>query len=224
MVDSAFLKIQDYNLLSQKAYRSLKEAIVKGEIEVDSKFTLKEIAQQMGVSITPVREAINQLASEGLINIIPNKGFKINEISINDFQEILQIRGALEGLIIELVINKITNKDIESLIKIVKDMEIAVEKDDRLAYNEFDIKFHDFLLNITGNNKLRELYNSLVLQDLDNKFRLRTLKFSYRMKASLQEHKSIAYYLKERNIVEGIRESRKHIENILKSLKDDVKK
>ncbi len=224
MEHKTFLKVQDYDLLSQKAYRIIKEAIVKGEIKTNSKFTLTEIAHQMGISITPIREAINQLVSEGLVKIIPNKGIVINEISIIDYQEILQIRVALEGLIIELALKKITDENIKTLMEIIKDMEVAVEKDNRLDYNELDIKFHDFLLNIAGNNRLKEFYNRLILQDHNNKFRLRTLKLSYRMKKSLQEHKNIAYCLKERNFSESIRVSQEHINSILGSLEEDDKK
>ncbi len=224
MENKTFLKVQDHDLLSQKAYRSLKEAIVKGEIETNSKFTLNEIALQMGISITPIREAISQLASEGLVKIIPNKGIVINEISIVDYQEILQIRSALEGLIIELALKRITDENIKTLMEIIKDMEVAVEKDNRLDYNELDIKFHDFLLNIAGNNRLKEFYNRLILQDHNNKFRLRTLKLSYRMKKSLQEHKNIARCIKERNIAESIRVSQEHIKSIFKSLEDDEKR
>lgn len=223
-INKIILKLQDHELLSKKAYRILKEAIIKGEIKTNTRLTLIDISQQMGISITPIREAINQLSSEGLVKIIPNKGIVINEISMDDYQEILQIRAALEGLIIELALKKITDKNIEDLMEIVRQMETAVEKDNRLDYNELDIKFHDFLLNIAGNHRLKEVYNRIILQDHNNKFRLRTLKLSYRMRGSLQEHKSIAYCVKERNIAESIRKSQEHIYSILKSLEEDERR
>lgn len=213
------LKVQNYELLSQKAYRILKEAIIRGDIESNTRLTLQEIAENMGISKTPVREAINFLASEGLVKLIPNKGIIINEISIDDFQEILQIRSALDGLIAELAAQKINEEEISTMMKIIKEMEISVQKDDRLTYNDLDIKFHDFLLNITGNHKLKDLYNNLISQVY--KFRLRTLKLAYRMSKSLVEHQNIALAVKEKNPHKANKEMRKHINSILKSLEED---
>ena len=101
-------------------------------------------------------------------------------------------------------------------------MEISVKKDDRLDYNELDIKFHDFLLNIAGNNKLKEVYNRLILQD--HKFRFRTLKLDYRMQKSLEEHKKIASKIKERDSIAASRVSQKHIKSIMLSLEEDEKR
>ena len=178
------LKLKNYELLSQKAYRVLKEAIVRGDIKSNTRLTLNEIAQYMGISKTPIREAINHLASEGFIKLIPNKGIIINEI--------------------------------------INNMEISVKKDDRLDYNELDIKFHDFLLNIAANNKLKEFYNRLILQD--HKFRFRTLKLDYRMQKSLEEHKKIALKIKERDSIAASRSSQEHIKSIILSLKEDEKR
>jgi len=218
-MNKIILKLQDHELLSQKAYKTLKEAIVRGDLESDTKLTLNEIAQHMGISITPIREAANQLASEGLIKLVPNKGIIINKISIDDFQEILQIRSALDGLIAELAASRIINKEINAMMDIVNNMETAVKNDDRLYYNELDIKFHDYLLKIADNHKLMEVYNHLISQVY--KFRLRTLKLAYRMTKSLEEHKSIALAVKEKNPIKANRESRKHIDSILKSLEED---
>ena len=216
------LSIHNYELLSQKAYRILKEAIVRGEIKPNTKLTLNEIAQYMGISKTPIREAIYRLASEGFIKLIPNKRIIINEISIDDYQEILQIRAVLEGLIAEVSAKKISEKEIITMMGIINNMEISVEKDDRLDYNELDIKFHNFLLNIAGNNKLEEVYNRLILQD--HKFRIRTLKLAYRMNKSLEEHKKIASKIKERNFIAANKAAQAHIKSILRSLEEDEKR
>jgi DNA-binding GntR family transcriptional regulator len=213
------LKIKNYELLNQKVYKTLKKAILMGEIKPNTKLSLQEISKSLQISVTPIREAVSKLESEGLINVIPNKGFVINKISIDDFQEILQIRAALEGLIAELATKRITDEEIDNMMEIIKEMEISVKKDDRLEYNDLDIKFHDFLLIIAENKKLKEVYRRLVLQVY--KFRLRTLKLSYRMQKSLEEHKSIALRIKERDSDGAIRASQEHIKSILQSLEED---
>jgi len=216
------LKLENYELLSQKAYRILKRAIVRGDLTPNSKLLLNEIAKSLGISNTPIREAVNKLASEGLVKIIPNKGIIVKEVNINDFQEILQIRSFLDGLIAKIASKKITDEEIDEMMGVIHEMEYAVKKDDRLNYNDLDIQFHDFLLNITGNNKLKEIYNNLMNQS--NKFRLRTLKISDRMGKSLKEHREIALKIKERNPDEANRVSQEHIESISKSIEEDEKK
>ena len=216
------LKLENYELLSQKVYHVLKNAIVRGDLAPNSKLILTEIAKSLGVSNTPIREAINKLVSEGLIKIIPNKGILVKEINIDDFQEILQVRAFLDGLIAKIASEKITDEEIDEMMGVIHEMEYTVKKDDRLNYNDLDIQFHDFLLNITGNNKLKEIYNNLINQS--NRFRLRTLKIPDRMGKSLKEHREIAFKIKERNPDEANRVSQEHIESILRSIEEDEKR
>jgi len=216
------LKLENYELLSQKVYHVLKNAIVRGDLAPNSKLILTEIAKSLGVSNTPIREAINKLVSEGLIKIIPNKGIIVKEINIDDFKESLQVRAFLDGLIGKLASEKITDEEIDEMMGVIREMEYTVKKDDRLNYNDLDIQFHDFLLNITGNNKLKEIYNNLINQS--NRFRLRTLKIPDRMGKSLKEHREIALEIKKRNPDGANRVSQKHIESISRSIEEDEKK
>ncbi len=216
------LKMENYELLNQKTYRILKQAIVRGDLAPNSKLALNEIAKSLGISNTPVREAINKLSSEGFVKIIPNKGIIVKEVNIDDLQEILHIRTFLDGLIAKLAAKKITDKKIVNMMEIINKMEYCVKEDDRLAYNDLDIKFHNFLLNITENSKLKEIYNNLIVHAY--RFRIRTLKISSRMGESLKEHKEIALKIKERNSDEANRVSQEHIESILHSIEEDEKK
>jgi DNA-binding GntR family transcriptional regulator len=216
------LKMENYELLNQKTYRILKQAIVRGDLAPNSKLALNEIAKSLGISNTPVREAINKLSSEGFVKIIPNKGIIVKEVNIDDLQEILHIRTFLDGLIAKLAAKKITDKEIRDMMGIINKMEYAVKRDDRLTYNDLDIQFHDFLLNITENNKLKEIYNNLIVHAY--RFRIRTLKISDRMGKSLKEHKEIALKIKERNPDEANRVSQEHIESILYSIEEDEKR
>jgi DNA-binding GntR family transcriptional regulator len=216
------LKMENYELLNQKTYRILKQAIVRGDLAPNSKLALNEIAKSLGISNTPIREAINKLSSEGFVKIIPNKGIIVKEVNIDDLQEILHIRTFLDGLIAKLAAKKITDKEIRDMMGIINKMEYAVKRDDRLTYNDLDIQFHDFLLNITENNKLKEIYNNLIVHAY--RFRIRTLKISDRMGKSLKEHKEIALKIKERNPDEANRVSQEHIESILYSIEEDEKR
>ena len=91
-------KIKDYELLSQKVSRILKERIIKGDLKPGEKLSENKIAEQLGVSRTPVREALQKLAAEGFVKVNPNLGMMVVGFSLEDIQEALQIRRALEGL------------------------------------------------------------------------------------------------------------------------------
>jgi len=216
------LKLENYELLNQKVYHVLKHAIVRGDLAPNSKLVLTEIAKSLKISNTPIREAINKLVSEGFVKIIPNKGIIVKEVNIDDFQESLQVRAFLDGLIAKLATEKITDKEIDNMMGMMHEMEQCVKEDDRLTYNDLDIKFHDFLLTIAENNTLKEIYNNLI--EHGYRFRLRTLKISDRMGKSLKEHREIALKIKERNPDEANRVSQKHIESISRSIEEDEKK
>ena len=217
-----FLKLENYELLSQKVYYALKNAIVRGDLKPNSKLTLSEISESLGVSNTPIREAINKLASEGFLKIIPNRGIIIEKINIDDIQEILQIRAALDGLIAKLASKKISDKETDNLLEIINEMQYNVKKDDRLTYNDLDIQFHNFILNISGNGRLKEIYNNLIIHA--QSFRIRTLSIPNRMNLSFKEHRDIALAIKERNPDKADKLSQIHVENILKSILEDEKK
>ena len=102
------LKIEGYELLSQKVYRALKTEIIKGSLKPGTKLSEGKIAKQLGVSRTPIRETLKQLAAEGFVKMNPNQAVVVSNASLEDVQEVLQIRGVLEGLATRLA-TKIVN-------------------------------------------------------------------------------------------------------------------
>lgn len=216
------LKLDNYEPLSYKVYNILKKAIIIGDLTPNSKLSLQEIAKSLKISATPIREAIKKLEGEGFIKIIPNKGIKVVKINVDDNREILQIRAFLDSLIAKLAAERITDEEIVDMMEIIHEMEQCVKVDDRFIYNDLDIKFHDFLLTIAGNNKLKEIYHNLIRHV--HKFRIRTLSIPDRMGKSLKEHKDIALAIKEKNPNEANKLSQEHIESILHSIEEDEKK
>src|SRR5680860_1342637 len=109
------LKIEGYELLSQKVYRVLKTEIAKGFLEPRTKLLENKIAEEMHVSRTPVREAMQKLVAEGFVKTTPNQTMVVNEVSLEDIKEVLQIRGVLEGLAARIVAKKINSQEIDEL-------------------------------------------------------------------------------------------------------------
>ncbi|MBU4349610.1 GntR family transcriptional regulator [bacterium] len=209
-------KIEGYELLSQKVYRILKTEIVKRNLKPGTKLLEVKIAKQMGVSRTPVREAIRELVAEGFVKMIPNQGVIVSIASIEDTQEVLQIRSVLEGLAARLATKVINGEEIKELEKYIEQMEYYANKDNALAFSKMDVEFHELILNICGNNRLIQIRKNL--SDQAHRYRIRSLSIPGRLKHSLKEHQEIVKALKRKDSEQAGRLSQKHIENVLKNI------
>lgn len=210
------LKIEGYELLSQKVYRILKTEIVKRYLKPGTKLLEVKIAKQMGVSRTPIREAIRELAAEGFVKIIPNQGVIVSIASIEDTQEVLQIRSVLEGLAARLATKVINGEEIKELEKYIEQMEYYANKDNALAFSKIDVEFHELILNICGNNRLIQIRKNL--SDQAHRYRIRSLSIPGRLKHSLKEHQEIVKALKRKDSEQAGRLSQKHIENVIENI------
>lgn len=209
-------KIEGYELLSQKVYRILKTEIVKRNLKPGTKLLEVKIAKQMGVSRTPVREAIRELVAEGFVKMIPNQGVIVSIASIEDTQEVLQIRSVLEGLAARLATKVINGEEIKELEQYIEQMEYYANKDNALAFSKMDVEFHELILNICGNNRLIQIRKNL--SDQAHRYRIRSLSIPGRLKHSLKEHQEIVKALKRKDSEQADKLSQKHVENVLKNI------
>jgi len=209
-------KIEGYELLSKKVYQVLKAEIIKGSLKPGTKLLEGKIAEQMGVSRTPVREALKELAAEGFAKMTPNQGIVINNISIEDLQEVLQIRVVLEGLAARLAAKMIKEKEIKELEKILRKMEYYTKKGDILDFSRRATEFHALVVNACGNNKLIQIRKNLY--DQAHRYRMGSLNNPGRLKYSLEEHRKIVEALKRKDSEQADRLSQKHIENVLENI------
>jgi len=210
------LKIEGYELLNQKVYRVLKESIIKGFLEPGTKLLENKIANQMGVSRTPVREALRELAVEGFVDMTPNQGMVVTTVSLEDLKEVLQIRGVLEGLATYLAAKMITREDIIKLERIINKMNICIIKDDTIAFSDLNADFHDQILKICGNKRLIWICSNL--SDRAHRFRIRSLSIPGRLKYALKEHQEILEALKKKDSEQADKLSQKHINSVLKNI------
>jgi len=209
-------KINDYELLNQKVYRILKAEIIEGSLKPGTKLLENNIAKQLGISRTPIREALRELAAEGFVKMNPNQGVVVSNASVEDVQEVLQIRGVLEGLAARLATKMINEEEIKELEKYQKRMEYYTNKDDVLAFSEMDTEFHELILNICGNNRLIQIRKNL--SDQAHRYQIRSLSVPGRLKYSLKEHQGVVEALKRKDAEQADRLSQKHIENVLANI------
>jgi len=210
-------KINDYELLNQKVYRILKVRIIKEDLEPGEKLLENKIAEQLGVSRTPVREALKQLAVEGFVKTNPNLGVVVVEFSLEDIREVLQIRKVLEGLATSIAAKKINKAEIKKLEKIIEQMSISINNNDLLAYSDLNGEFHNLILKVCGNKRLIKI--CVNLSSSEHRFKIRSLRGNPgRLKHSLKEHQEIVKALKKGDSIQAESLSQLHLDSILKNI------
>ncbi len=144
--------------LTDAAYSALREEILTGRIPADTLWSDREIAQRMNLSRTPVREAIQRLASEGLVEVKPRRGTRVLPLRTDDVREIHEIAKALE-LEAALLLSAREDRDLRPVERAVSDMEAALDREDRDAWVEADTRFHSAIVDGCGNGRLADLYH-----------------------------------------------------------------
>jgi len=155
-----------YDDLGTKAYDMLKEMIIKGDLKPGQKLIQEEIAELLGVSRTPLLQAISKLSKDHFIKTIPRRGSFVNEFSAQEILDIFDIRGQLEPMGAFYAAEKITAPEIKLLQNLVKDTETLIngsDSPDPIGLFEYDYEFHMSIMKISGNYFLYDF-----LQNLNN--------------------------------------------------------
>lgn len=153
----------DNHSLSEKVFHKLQEDILSGKYAVDEELKEKTIGDELGVSRTPVREALRQLELQGLVTITPNKGAHVTGFSKEDLNDIYEIRSVMEGLCAKWAAKKATPEQIEELEEIVYLTEFHVSKGHSGQVFELDNKFHETLYQASGSKVLAGFAASVML-------------------------------------------------------------
>lgn len=191
------IKLDSYQPLREVVCESLRDAIRKGILKPGQRIMEIKLAEELGVSRTPVREAIRKLELEGYVVMMPRRGTYVADMSIRDINEIFEIRTALESLSNGLAAEHITEDELEHLQRLlvviggyIKEYEDGPDREaamDKIV--KTDIEFHDLLYHVARNNRLVGIISNL----RDQLTRFRTLSMSYpgRLEATLDEHREI---------------------------------
>jgi DNA-binding GntR family transcriptional regulator len=206
-------KIQHSNLsLGNQAYQEVKKIILDGQVTPGQKLNEGELAKALGISRTPVREAINRLEKEGLVEVFPQRGAFVIQLSQDDIFELFLIREKLEGLAAYLAAEKADDATLTKLEACLQGFEEPFGERDIQRYAREDFKFHQTLVTLSGGKRLMKLISTL--HDHIRIFRLTAVGSSARMKISLQEHYDIIDALRRRNPEESEEKMRRHIQHV----------
>ncbi|BEP27747.1 GntR family transcriptional regulator [Helicovermis profundi] len=162
--------IKNYKPLGEVVFDYLREAILSGELKPGERLMEITLAEQLGVSRTPVREAIRKLQKEKFVEMIPRKGAYVANLTAKDIIDVLEIRIVLEGFASELASVRITDEEIDELGEILSGFNNSLDTKDTVGMIERDNEFHDKIFEATRNNKLIDMVRDL--HDQFQRFRL----------------------------------------------------
>ena len=155
------VNMNEYLPLRDVVFNTLRQAILRGELKPGERLMEIQLANKLGVSRTPIREAIRKLELEGLVLMIPRRGAEVAEITEKSLRDVLEVRRALEELSVKLACERITEDQIEELKVAAKEFEHVLKSGDVTAYAEADVKFHDIIYSATDNQRLISLLYNL---------------------------------------------------------------
>lgn len=205
------IKLDSFRPLGEMVYESLRDAIANQVLKPGERLMEMDLADEMGVSRTPVREAIRKLELEGYVVMIPRKGAYVAGLSVKDINEVFEIRGALESLAAGLAAQRATDKEIEEMERNLALEANHFETSDLLKTIEVDTKFHEMIFSASKNNRLLAMVKEL--REQVQRFRTTTLAVPGRMKFALEEHREIVEAIADRDVEAAQKLAREHIES-----------
>jgi DNA-binding GntR family transcriptional regulator len=144
-----------------QALAHVRETIINGELKPGERIVESQLAEQMQISRFPIREALRCLEKEGLVENIPFKGTYVSKFTEQDMEEVFSLRGAIEALALQLLINRIDDEKLATLATIIKDMEISARDGDASRVVTHDLQFHRTICEMTGHRKLLFFWETL---------------------------------------------------------------
>ena len=205
------MTVNEYMPLRDVVFYTLRQAILKGEMEPGERLMEIQLAKKLGVSRTPIREAIRKLELEGLVIMIPRRGAEVAGITEKALRDVLEVRRSLEELAIELAVARMKEDDIKALEAARIEFREALNTNDMIRIAQADEKFHDVIYAGTYNDKLVQLLNNL--RDQIYRYRLEYIKDVGKRQILKVEHERMMDSLKRRDRDLAKRIAREHIDN-----------
>ena len=215
------VNMNEYLPLRDVVFNTLRQAILRGELKPGERLMEIQLANKLGVSRTPIREAIRKLELEGLVLMIPRKGAEVAEITEKSLKDVLEIRRALEDLAVRLACEKITKEELKELKKAGDEFKKVLKSQDITEVAEADVRFHDVIYMATDNPKLIQLLNNF--REQMYRFRVEYLKKAEVRPQLLSEHDEIIKFITEGNKEEASRVVTRHIENQALTVQDVIR-
>lgn len=215
------VNMNEYLPLRDVVFNTLRQAILRGELKPGERLMEIQLANKLGVSRTPIREAIRKLELEGLVIMIPRKGAEVADITEKSLRDVLEVRKALEELAVQLACDKITEEEIEDLKKAAEEFKKILKSKDITEIAEADVRFHDVIFMATDNQKLIQLLNNL--REQMYRFRVEYLKNEEVYPQLIAEHEEIIEHIARKEKEKASKILCQHIDNQVETVIDIIR-
>ena len=218
MADTKFnINTNEYLPLRDVVFNTLRDAILTGKLVPGERLMENQLADKLGVSRTPVREALRMLELENLVELVPRKGAQVLDMSEKDITNILEVRSALEGLATSVACKKMSKEDLQQLKNMEVDFEKAVADNDVERFVDIDEDFHDLIFSATENDKLINIFRNLRIQLY--RYRMAQAKNNdTSMSTIVAHHRSIIRAIENHDAEEGASIAQGHIKSQTESI------
>lgn len=213
--------MEEFLPLRDVVFNTLRRAILTGQLKPGERLMEVHLANKLGVSRTPIREAIRKLELEGLVVMIPRRGAEVAQISEKSLQDVLEVRRALDEFIVELATSRITKEQLNRLKEAASEFETATKDQDTATIAKADVAFHDIIMEATGNLRLKQLVNNLAEQMY--RYRFVYLKDNSIHPQLVKEHKDIYQAISQKDTEAAKKAARIHIDNQEKSIINHIR-
>ena len=205
------MHMDEYLPLRDVVFNTLRKAILKGDLKPGERLMEIALAEKLGVSRTPIREAIRKLELEGLVVMAPRKGAKVASITERDLNDVLEVRKGMEELAIRLACERITPEQLDELDKVEKKFLNLIDSENLTELAEVDVEFHDVIYAATNNKRLIQLLNNL--REQMYRYRLEYVKDARAHSILISEHNDIIDKLSKKDEENTKIVIRQHITN-----------
>ena len=202
--------------LRDVVFNTLRQAILIGELKPGERLMELHLADRLGVSRTPVREAIRRLELEGLVTMIPRKGAEVARITEKSMSDVLEVRRTLDALCAELACDRITPESLAALKKACDHFEQCVGTHDAKKIAEADVSLHDIIVEATGNQRLIQMVHNLSEQMY--RYRFEYIKDNSQHDTLVKEHRIIYRSIVDKDKDTAAAAARLHIDNQKKAI------
>ena len=199
----------------------LRDMMMTGKLKEGDKVNENELCSTMGISKTPLREALRVLSVEGLIKLVPNRGAFVTQPTYEEIEEMFDVMSLLEGFCASEACEKMRSQDFTHLEKLHSQLEKHYELRDQEGYIRINNQYHSFLQEMAGNRILNQIINGLRKKIL--LYRFQSLSAPERFESSIREHRNLLEALRQRDSPRANLLMQAHLKNQLVALSQLVK-
>lgn len=219
--DNWQMNMDEFLPLRDVVFNTLRKAILTGELKPGERLMEIHLANRLGVSRTPIREAIRKLELEGLVIMIPRRGAVVARITEKSLKDVLEVRRALDALCAELACDRISEDGIRELKEACAGFERATRSKDATVIARADVALHDIIVAATGNQRLVQLVNNLAEQMY--RYRFVYIKDESRHEQLIEEHRMIYESIRKKDKGAAAEAAKLHIDNQEKSVMEQIR-